>query len=299
MKAGIAASIMSAALRAEYRQNWHGDVVLTLAADEETDGRWGMQHLLATVPEATGDAMINGDAGSPSVIRIGEKGYVWVELQARGKPGHGAHVHLGLNAIDSLSAALDHLRRLRNLKCDIPGRIRAVIDAARPVSETISGTGEAEVLQSISVNVGRIEGGTSLNLIPDKARALVDVRLPFGVDVGLVVRELDAIVRELPEIDYRIIGSHEPSVSDPEHEIVQLALANARSGFSDATVVNMRVGLSDARLYRQTGIPSIVYGPTPHNMGGPDEYVTIDDLHAIFQVHALTGCDYLRTGAAA
>ena len=64
--------------------------------------RWGTQYLLANVEEAVGDAMLNADTGSPRVVRIGEKGNVWVELEATGVANHAAHVHLGRNAVDAL-----------------------------------------------------------------------------------------------------------------------------------------------------------------------------------------------------
>jgi hypothetical protein len=37
----------------------------------------------------------------------------------------------------------------------------------------------------------------------------------------------------------------------------------------------------------------VVYGPTPHNMGGPDEYVLLDELATVARVHALTALDFL------
>jgi acetylornithine deacetylase/succinyl-diaminopimelate desuccinylase-like protein len=55
----------------------------------------------------------------------------------------------------------------------------------------------------------------------------------------------------------------------------------------------MRVGASDARLYRAAGCPAVVYGPTPHNMGGPDEFVLLDELATVTRVHALTAFDFL------
>jgi acetylornithine deacetylase/succinyl-diaminopimelate desuccinylase-like protein len=57
----------------------------------------------------------------------------------------------------------------------------------------------------------------------------------------------------------------------------------------------MRLGFSDARFYRYRGIPSVVYGPVPHNMGGPDEHVTLEDLRAVFYVHAMTAFDFLAS----
>ena len=43
--------------------------------------------------------------------------------------------------------------------------------------------------------------------------------------------------------------------------------------------------------------PSVVYGPVPHNMGGPDEHVSVADLKAVFYVHAMTAFDYLSASS--
>ncbi|MDB5379561.1 MAG: hypothetical protein JWR00_4007, partial [Rubritepida sp.] len=60
-----------------------------------------------------------------------------------------------------------------------------------------------------------------------------------------------------------------------------------------APAVNMRVGGSDARLFRAAGLPTIVYGPTPFGMGGADESVLIEELVAVAGVQALTALDFL------
>ncbi len=76
--------------------------------------RSGTKWLLDHVPGLAGaDAVIIGDAGSPRVLRFGEKGFLWIEVEAAGTAAHGAHVHLGENAIDRLRAALDAVSRLR------------------------------------------------------------------------------------------------------------------------------------------------------------------------------------------
>jgi acetylornithine deacetylase/succinyl-diaminopimelate desuccinylase-like protein len=93
MKAGLAAAVLAAILLGEVREHLAGELVLALAGDEETGGAWGAQYLLSHVPEVLGDAMICGDAGSPQVVRFGEKGQIWLELRARGRANHGAHVH--------------------------------------------------------------------------------------------------------------------------------------------------------------------------------------------------------------
>lgn len=293
MKAGLAAAVLSAALLADERAFLAGELVLALAGDEETGGTWGTQYLLAHVPEAAGDAMLCGDAGSPRVARFGEKGQIWLEVSAEGTASHGAHVHLGVNAIERLMAALARLTELRALPCPIPQSVRDRILEAKPVSEAASGAGEAETLQHVTVNIGTIEGGHAVNLIPDSARARVDLRLPPGLDTATVLRAVAAAIGDAEGVRYRVLASAEPNVTDPEREIVRLAVQNGEAVLGTAVARNMRIGFSDSRFYRQHGVPSVVYGPTPHNMGGADEYVTIDDLFAVFYVHAMTAFDYL------
>jgi succinyl-diaminopimelate desuccinylase len=293
MKAGLAASILAALLMAERRQYWRGEIVLTLVGDEETGGRWGTQHLLAEVPEARGDAMLSGDAGAPEVVRIGEKGQMWVEVIAEGKANHGAHVHLGVNAVERLMGALGILLELRRLPCPIPDDVQDVIASAKPVSEAVSGAGESDTLRSITVNIGRFEGGIAVNIIPDHAKALADIRFPPGVTLADVRRAIAERLDARSGIAWRVLSGCEATVTEPASEIVRLTARNAAAITSGKAVVNMRVGFSDARFYRLAGVPSVVYGPAPHNMGGADEYVTIDDLFAVFYVHGMTAFDFL------
>src|SRR4051812_35043099 len=120
MKAGVACSILAASLLAERRDAWSGEVVLTLAGDEENMGSLGTGYMLDHIPHARGDANICGDVGSPAVVRFGEKGLYWIELEAVGTPAHGAHVHRGVNAIDRLRLALDQVKRLEQLPVPAP-----------------------------------------------------------------------------------------------------------------------------------------------------------------------------------
>ena len=39
------------------------------------------------------------------------------------------------------------------------------------------------------------------------------------------------------------------------------------------TMFAVGLGCNDARLWRYEGIPGLIYDPTPHGMGAPDEYV--------------------------
>src|SRR5215470_955676 len=221
MKGGIAASMIAARLLAEHRGSWPGEIALTLAGDEENMGSLGTRWLLDNVPLARGDAMICGDVGSPQIVRFGEKGLLWIEIEATGSPAHGAHVHKGINAIDRLRAALDALKRAETIAVEAPPQVAAAIAAAKHVSERLSGIGEADTLQRVTINIGTIAGGTSANLVPASASAKADIRLPIGVSTEMVETKLREWLGAIEGVTWRVIRRYEPRYTDPDHEIIR------------------------------------------------------------------------------
>ena len=299
MKGGVAASISALAALAAVREHWPGEAVLTLAGDEETMGVFGSQWLIKNVPHARGDAVIIGDAGSPLVLQFGEKGFVWLQIMASGKASHGAHVHVGINAIDRLRQALDAVCGLANLPFAAPEKVTRAIAAALVASNEPNGSGEADVIGKITINVGKIEGGTSMNLMPVTAAADVDIRLPAGLPAGRMEAAIAAATGAFAGVKCSVLRSVEPSVTKPTSPIVLLTAGAANEVMGRPPAVNMRIGASDARLFRHLGIPTVVYGPRPFNMGAADENVLVSDLEIVARVHALASFDFLtKIGAA-
>jgi len=297
MKGGLACSILAAALLAEQRQAWDGEVVLTLAGDEENMGSLGTGHLLETIPEARGDANICGDVGSPKVVRFGEKGLLWLDVEAKGTAAHGAHVHKGSNAIDRLRATLDRIKDLEQFPIDMPAAVKDAIAAAAPISEPLSGAGESDTLSRVTVNIGTIAGGVSPNLVPSEARAQCDIRLPVGTTTAAVLKKLNDVLRPLEGVTWRALRRFEPNFTDPNDEIVTRVRDVAAEVLGTPPAVNMRVGGSDSRWYRQHGVPTVVYGLTPFNMGGDDEHILVDELKAVAKVHTLAAFDFLTNSS--
>ncbi|MFV2093175.1 MAG: M20/M25/M40 family metallo-hydrolase, partial [Hyphomicrobiales bacterium] len=211
MKGGVACMLQAFRYLAQRRDIWTGELVLALAGDEESMGVLGSQFLLDTVPEARGDAMLNADIGSPMVPRIGEKGMIWIDVFAAGKPAHGAHVHCGVNAIDAIRTAMDELAKLNVYPVKTPDEIAEIIKNAKEVSEPLGGAGEAEVMQRITVNFGRIKGGQTANLVPDRAEVNVDVRLPMGVSAAQIESEISRLLKPITGISSEITRCYEPT----------------------------------------------------------------------------------------
>ncbi len=293
MKGGIACMLLAFNLLAANPDLWAGELVLALAGDEESMGTLGTKFLLDTVPEAHGDAMLCADVGSPIVPRVGEKGMIWIDIFAKGKPAHGAHVHRGENAIDALREAMDALTRLSDYRVATPREVARVISEAKAVSEPLGGDGEADVLQQITVNFGRISGGQTANLVADRAELNVDIRLPMGVSVADAEAEISRSLAPIKGIRFEITRRYEPTWTSPGDPIVTSVVDACRDVLECQPVVNMRVGASDARLYRAVGIPTVVCGLTPHNLGGPNEFVEIDELVAVAKIQTLAAVNFL------
>lgn len=295
MKAGVAVLVHVVRQLALHRAELRGELVLSLVADEETGGRWGTTWLLDNVAHVRGDYLLNADAGHPRVVRFGEKGLMWLELSSTGRAGHGAHTHLGDNAIESLMAAVSDLLALRTHAATLPPDILAAMAQARPVSEQEGGAGEFDNLRGITVNLGALHGGDVANLIPSKAHALIDLRYPPGMTRDEVLHLVSASLARHDKVRFEVVpGSDtEPNVTPPEHDLVQTALKHARRITAPEAVANMRVGMTDARLFRHRGMPAIVYGPRAFNMGGVNEHVLEEDIVRVYEVHLATAAELL------
>jgi len=293
MKGGLAAILFAMRHLAAHRDALYGEVVATFAGDEETMGVLGSKLLLDTVPHANGDAMISADAGSPRVLRFGEKGMIWLKLSAKGRAAHAAHVHRGESAIEKLVDAIAALRAIRALPVEAPPAVLDAIAASSEASEALSGTGESDVLRHVTITFGTVSGGRLSNLVADHAEATADVRLPVGISVAQVEAEILRLAA-LHDVSVDITRRYEPSWTDPSDEVIGLLKANVTTILGITPAVNMRVGASDARHYRGAGIPTVVCGPTSYNMGAADEHVVVEELVALGEIFTVTAFDYLN-----
>ena len=65
-------------------------------------------------------------------------------------------------------------------------------------------------------------------------------------------------------------------------------------GFTPSPVISL--GGTDARLWRQRGIPAYVYGVYPHGMGAADDYCDVEEFLHVVRTHVVSAYDYLTAG---
>lgn len=294
MKGGVTGSIMAFTFLAQIRDQFNGEIVMTLVSDEETGGQWGTQWLLDNIPLVTGDAMINGEPTSCGQVSFAEKGRIFIHAEAKGKGAHGAYTHIGENAIRKMMLFLQDLEELEQLDIIAPTEVTRVLEEGREVVDAMKGRGATDVLMGITVNFGTISGGLKVNMVAEGCRAEVDIRLPQGVTCQRMLEEIDKRVARHPGIFYLASQAMEPNYTPPEHEICILLQKSAEITKRSRVVLNSGIGGSDAKHFRERGIPCALYGPRSYNMAGTDEYITVEDLIITTKAHAIASLAYLQ-----
>src|SRR5215831_7811662 len=254
MKAGTAASIFAFGLLGEMRAAWKGRLVLAVVADEETMGPWGANYLVDHTG-LTADATLIGEPSTPGTVRFGEKGMVWVALESRGASSHSAYPHHGWNAIFDVVEALGELRQLETMTWPVPEEFLRRIDEARESTTAMLRQGTTDVLSSVTVNAGRITGGTKINMTADHCRAEVDIRVPPGVTTADILRVVGRVVRRRRGMTYELIQRSEPNWTPPSHEFLQLVRDTAAAVTGTPPLFNISAPGTDSRVFRRVGIP--------------------------------------------
>ncbi len=293
MKAGTAASILTYCYLNQVREHWQGKLTLTAVSDEESFGPYGSRYLIEHRPDVRGDALLNAEPSTPYSYRFAEKGPCWLELLVETAGGHGGYPQVSPNAVKITADIIREVEGFSEIRIQASPEIVATIEDNRDLLARMFGEGTADVLSRVTVNIGLIEGGDKVNMIARECRTEFDFRTPVGVPTDLVIERFAEVVSRYPDASYRVINRSEPNHCDPNTELARIIQDNAETvrGIRPRPVISM--GGTDARLWRYEGIPAYVYGPTPYNMGAPDEYVTLDDLLGTVQVHVLTAFDYL------
>lgn len=292
MKAGTTAMIYTYTVLHEMMDELSGSLTLTAVSDEETGGRLGAGWIVENMPHTIGDCCINAEPSSPHTIRFGEKGILWLRVKVKSKGGHGAYPHLSDNPIKIAAKLITDLEKLGDLPVDYPVNLQGAIDEGWEEAETALGSGGADVMSRLSVNIGTIEGGVKVNVIPRECSFEVDLRLPPGLNREDVLPRVKEIISKYPGATFEETRYDGPLWSPPDGKMAKTIRSNSRLfGIDPKPIVSL--GGSDLKFWRSRGVPSYYYGPTNHGMGTVDEYVEVGEFMHIVKVHLLSAYDYL------
>ena len=297
MKCGLAGLLFALAILSDEQAELGGEVMLTIVPDEEVSGTWGTKWLIES-GAVTGDACIIAEPSGYFNCEIGQKGCCWLKLSAQGMPAHGSLAPFaGDNAIEKIMRVLAKLPELRRLPARYDDETAAVMeDSKNNARRRLAAKGAAHVLNHCSVNIGKISGGTKINMVPDSAEAEVDIRIPIGISTQTVEEEICRIIQEsgASDVEYSFSWRSEPNSTKRTSEIVEILAKNVREIWDVTLTRTYQWASSDARYFRYAGIPTLQYGPsTASGIHAYNETAEVKDVVNIAKVYLCTILDYL------
>ena len=276
----FALDALKAAERAGAKLN--GNVELHLTYDEEFGGLAGPGYLLEQ--KATKPDYVIGASFSYTIVTA-HNGCLQFEVTVHGTATHGSMPETGHDALQAANAILNaiygKLPDLAKIKSKVPG------------------------INTPTMLVGQIAGGTNTNVVPGKVVMKMDRRLIPEENPA----EVEAQVRAM--IEGAVAGRTGIRV-----EIKRILLANALkplAGNAKLVAALQKHGerimgepipaigvplYTDARLYGEAGIPVVLYGAGPRtvpesNAKRADENLLLEDLRKATQVVACAVADLL------
>jgi acetylornithine deacetylase len=242
---------------------------LFISYDEETDFG-GVERLVADLQESDLKPALCV-VGEPSGMKpiIAHKGRLSLNVRVRGRPGHSSEPAKGVNAIHAAGEAIAWVAaEARRLAQEGP-----FAEAFDPPHTTIQ--------------VGTVQGGSILNIIPEHAEFSMEWRNVPNDDAERHLARLKAFVATAIEpamhavhpatgFSFEIINLMPRLALDPNHELAtvvkQLTNSNSAGTVSYGT---------EGGYYQNAGIPTIICGPgyiaQAHQ---PDEFVAQSELDA-------------------
>lgn len=260
-----------------------GTVELHYTFDEETGGLLGPGWLLdkqIVKPDYVICAAFSYD------VIVAHNGCLHLEITLKGKSAHAAVPSSGHDAIEALVPVLKALYAYR--------------DSLNAIQSSTNG------ISSPTFIVGLIKGGINTNVLADEVTLRIDRRIIPEESPEAVEEQIRDIIGEALKnthgisADIKRILLAKPMIATPK----SLAFANCLAANAEAILgdsINPAKGIplyTDARLYAEKGIPTIMYGAGPRsvleaNGHRADERVPIQTIAQAATVVAHTIVDIL------
>jgi len=259
-----------------------GTVELHLTYDEEAGGLIGPGWLLSqgiTKP----DYAIS--AGFSYNVTVAHNGCLHLEVRVEGKSAHAARPDTGVDALEAATTLLSSLYALRETYKDT---LSSVPGITHP-----------------TLVVGLISGGINTNVVPDVVTLRIDRRIIPEENSAEVEQELtnhiDWVCGSKPGITVairRILLAEPFRVMPGQEKLTALLQKHGEVIMGEPIPAGGVPIYTDARLYSEAGVPTVLYGAGPHtlldaNGHRADEKLVLEDLRKATQVVALTLADLL------
>ncbi len=252
MKAGL---VMNAFVMAAYHQAGGAAAPLTMliTSDEEIGSPACREIIEETARSAR--AVFNAEPGRPSGnIVTGRKGGVFMECEVTGRAAHsGGSFEAGISAINEIAHKIVAL------------------------------AGVTDLARGITLNVGLVSGGQSVNTVAPSARIGIDLRYvdpPHRAEAMVRIEEIVA-ASSVPGTSARleVKGEFLPLVPDKSSREVFDVYRAAMGEVGRPVEGEFSGGCADSGFTSAVGCPTVcAVGPVGGKAHSPDEYLEIDSI---------------------
>jgi glutamate carboxypeptidase len=252
MKAGLAIGITAARVVASDRAGERRPRIRLIATTDEEVGSGSSRAVIETLARESAAVLVLEPALPGGAVKTARKGVGEFEVIAEGISSHaGADPGAGASAVHELARHVVTLAGMTD-----PGR-------------------------GLTVNVGVIEGGTRSNVVAERARAFVDVRVARLEDAAVVERALAALRPTDARVRLTVAGRINRPPMERTPGVARLyALAQEVARDMGRTLAEGATGgASDGNFTAALGVPTLdglgAVGDGPHAL---HEHVVINEL---------------------
>ena len=209
--------------------------------------------------------------GEPTELQAGvaEKGTLWIKIKVFGTSAHGSTPHLGVSAIEGAVTLIPKMREV------IPEFTHKIMGKS-------------------TLNIGKITGGTLINVVPEYCEFRCDYRLVSDKLRNEVKNKIEALIddfnRQGPSrAEIEIIHEIPTIELNQENEIVKFLKQKATDLGKDR-VIGLNYGTDGAMLIPKYNVPFLIMGPGKLNqLHVTDEYTEKQEVidYANIVYHAL------------
>jgi succinyl-diaminopimelate desuccinylase len=280
MKASLACFIFMAKALKDLKIKLRGDLILTFVIDEEpgASSEFGTNYLLNQ--GLKGSAAIVAEPRTDK-IAIGCRGGYRFKITTFGQA-----THTGMEDWEKK-------RRGHNAVLDMAEIISALKDLSLPLILSPNFPGVKSVFTFPTI----INGGTAINIVPERCEAYGDVRL-LPKNTPRQIKNL--ILKKLKPLRKKINFKLEDIVIVPGVEIkaneriVRVLLKNAQNVLGKTPEIRGARPWDDSWMFIRRGIPTICgFGPDGDGIHGKDEYAELESIKKVTEIFTRTVIDYL------
>ena len=251
MKGGLVIALFAVDALIETRRMPQKRIVFLWTSDEEIGSGTSRDEIEREARRSDAVLVLEPALGLDGRVKTARKGVGEIEIVAAGRAAHaGLNPEKGVNAIEEIALQIARFSRWNQPR------------------------------RGITVNAGLIEGGTRANVIPDKARVVVDVRAARTEDIRALEKRFRALLPVLRGATLQIRGGfNRPPMERKNAAALYLTARSLAKQMGVALGEACAGGGSDGNFTAALGVKTLDgLGAVGEGAHGPDENIVIRSL---------------------